>query len=533
MSNDGDLLLGDASPDGDLPSSAPASARRIESRVLLAARGGGILFAGRLFTWGVRFGIALLLARVLHADGYGLYNLALSVATLAASFAPLGLDIALIRYGAIASARGEIARLHANLRFVLTLAFALSLLATGGILLFARPLANDVLKDARLTPLLLISALMVPTMALNRQLGAALQGLRRIEYAVLAEQFGQPLIRLLLVGGLAIVGLTAANALLAWVAACIATTVMLGWLLRRVLPPRRGVEKIRPEAKELLRFSLPVYFSNVVNSLGDHTQTLFLGALSTVSAVGVFAVASQLNLIGSIFHTSIVVASMALFAEAHDRGDRPGVERLYQTVSKWSVSLNLPLFLVVVAFPEALLAMFGPEFRAGTIVLVVLAFSNLVNAATGTSGVVLDMTGHTFVKLVNASLGVVLALTLNFALIPPLGLLGAALAVVASVTAVNILRVVEVRLLLATSPYNATFYKPMVAGVAAFLVTIAWKLAVGDAGSMLGPAVGIPALVGTYVAVLVRLGIDPEDRLVLDRVWRRLLRRPHGRERSL
>lgn len=491
------------------------------------------MFAGRLFTWGIRFGVAVILARMLHADGYGLYSLALTVATLAATFPPLGLDSALLRYTAIASGRREHDRLHANLRFVLIVSLALSLVAAGAIFLLARPIAEIILNEPKLAPLLVISSLMVPSMVLNQQLGAALQGLRRIEYAVLAEQFTQPLIRLILVIGLVvIVGVTSANALLAWVAASVAATASLAWLLRRALPPADEFAKVRPDAKELLLFSIPVFLSSIVITVGGNLQTLFLATLSTISAVGVFAIASQLNLIGAIFHSSIVSASLALFAEAEDRGDRQGLQRLYQTVSKWSVSLNLPIFLIVVAYPEALLLMFGPEFGEGVATLRVLAFGNLVNAATGTSGAVLDMTGHTRVKLVNASVGVGLAVALNFLLIPGLGVLGAALAVVAATTAVNLLRIVEVQLLLKAGPYNRTFYKPISAAAVALMVMIGVKLLFANGPSVPAAVVGIGAVLATYVVVLVRLGLSAEDRLVLDRIGKRLLRRKKRGEQS-
>lgn len=519
-------IAGDAPIDG-----APLARgqRRSERRVLVAARGGGALFAGRLFQWVVRFGIGVLLARVLGADGFGLYSLAISIATLTASLPTLGLDSALVRFTAIAAARRQPAQLRADLRFVLSLSCVLSLIAVSVIFVSAGTIAETALHDARLTPLLLISGLVVPSVVLNAQLGAALQGMRRIEYAALAELFSQPVVRLVLVLALlVVVGLTPASALVAWLGASFAATIILAWLLRRMLPPAPPGQSARPRAWELLRYSLPVFLSNIVHRVGGNLQTLFLGALSTVSAVGIFSVAAHLNMIGSVFHSAIVSSSMALFAEAEDRGDRRGLESLYQTVSKWSISLNLPLVLIVFLFPEALLAMFGPEFSEGTGALMILAGANLANAATGTSGAVLDMTGHTGVKLLNAILGLGLALGLNLLLIPPLGIIGAAIAVVASTSAVNVLRVVEVGLLLKTSPYNATFYKLIVAGSAGLVLALAWKAIAGTAPMFVTAAVGIPLLLATYLFVLIKLGLSPEDRQVLDRVAKRLFRRGKG-----
>ncbi|MEO6594344.1 MAG: oligosaccharide flippase family protein [Planctomycetota bacterium] len=493
--------------------------------IAFVAKGGGTLFAGRLFTWGIRFGLAVMLARLLGADGYGAYSLALSLATIGGIVPLLGLDTAIVRYTAIFARRGDWAAVRANLRLMLSLSAALSLLVTAGLIFFAEPVAGAFLHDRRLAPLVLISALMVPTLVLNIQLGSALRGVRRIAHEVFADQVFQPLVRLALLLMLVVVGLTVSQALLAWTVASLATTVVLAYLVIRALP-RHGHEDGKPLGKsELFRFSGPVFLSNVVSKSGDQLQTLLLGALSTVATVGVFAVATNVNLIGSLFHSSLVSASMPLFAEAQDLKNRLALEKLYQLTSRWSLTLNLPIFLVVVAYAQVMLGLFGPEFRSGAVPLGILAAANLVNAGTGMSGAVLDMTGHTGLKLLNAAVAVALGITLNVILVPSLGLMGAAIAALAVTAGINILPLAEVLLLERASPYNRLFAKPIVAGGLAFLASIGVKFLLGGTGEVVQAAVGIPVLFITYGVVLFGFGIDDDDRLVLRRVRDRFARR--------
>lgn len=494
--------------------------------IAFAAKGGGTLFAGRLFTWGIRFGIAIMLARLLGADGYGVYNLALSIATLAAILPLMGLDAAIVRYTAIFAARGDWAAVRANLGLMLRLSVALTLVVSIGLAVFAAPVAGVLLHDERLAPLVLISALMVPTLVLNIQLGSALRGLRRLGEEVLADQVAQPLIRLGLLLTLLVVGLTVTFALLAWTIASLAATALLAFFVLRALPRTRASGAgARLGLRELLRFSAPVFLSTVVLKSGHQLQTLLLGALSMVSEVGIFVVAANVNLIGSLFHSSIVSASMPLLAAAQDRDDRSALEKLYQLTSKWSFTLNLPIFLAVVAFPQALLSMFGPDFRAGAVPLMILATANLVNAGTGMSGAVLDMSGLTKFKLLNAAVSVALGIALNVILVPSLGLVGAAVAALAVTAGTNILSLVEVLLLVRVSPYGRSFLKPIVAGGAALVGSIGVKVLLDGAGELLQAAAGIPVLLVIYGAVLVALGIGDEDRLVLRRVRGRLSRR--------
>jgi O-antigen/teichoic acid export membrane protein len=502
---------------------------RAEEGILDAARGGGIAFAGRVFTWAARLGLAVLLARLLGADEYGLYNLALTVATVVASFPSLGLDSALVRFMAVYASRGDAGRLRGSLQVGIGLPLVMSVLAGLVLFLGAEPIATGVMHDDRLTPLLQIASVLVPATVVNRQLAAALQGLRRLGDAVRAEQFAQPASRVVMLVGMALIGLTAAWAVAASALAALVATLLMVLLLSRAAGAIRGVLAHR-ELRALTNHAVPVFFSNVVNTFGGNLQTLFLGAMSSATSVGIFAIANQVTLVGSMFHQSVAASSMPVFAEYADQGDRPGSERLYRITSKWTFTLNLPLFCLVLAFPDALLSLFGREFEAGSAALVILAWGALANAATGTSGAILDMAGHTRVKFVNSTLSLGLAIGLSLMLIPPMGIVGAAIAAVGSVALVNLLRVLEVALLVRITPYDAAWLKPLLAGALGLGAGLLAASLAGGSATVAGFAAGAIALLAVYAGAVFALGISEDDRMVLGRAGRKIAR--IGRKRG-
>ena len=71
-----------------------------EREVLQAAKGGGITFVGKLVTLATRFATAFILARLLGASQYGLYNLSVSALWIAVpSAVPAGegrIDVRLV-----------------------------------------------------------------------------------------------------------------------------------------------------------------------------------------------------------------------------------------------------------------------------------------------------------------------------------------------------------------------------------------------------------------------------------------------------
>jgi O-antigen/teichoic acid export membrane protein len=500
-----------------------------QGQIVLAAKGGGIVFAGRLFAWGSRFVLAVFLVRLLGAEQYGLYTIALTVAALGSIFAVIGLDSAMVRYVAIFNGRADIARLRGSLQIGIGLPAMVGLLFGAAMVLFSDQIATNLFAAPGLAPLLRIAGLLVPAMVLNSLLAATLQGFQKIGFAVLGEQITQPSVRFAILVVFALMGMTAELAVVASTLATLIVTVLLLFFVARQAPFTGITGTAERQTGMLLRFSLPVYFSNLVNALSSNLQVLLLGSMSTIASAGIFTVASQINLVGTIFHSAIVSASMPIFAELHDQGDRSRLAHLYQTTSKWTLTLNLPFFLAVVLFPQALLMIFGSEFTDGSGALVILALGAIVNAGTGTSGAVLDMTGHTGVKFINSTLSVGLGIGLNLLLIPPFGVVGAAIAAFGAVSLVNLLRLAEVLWLVGVGPYNATFAKPLVAGAAAALAAVLIASVLAAQPLLLRAGAGILVLMGGYAGLLLLMGLSDDDRLLLVRAANRMRRVRGGR----
>ena len=85
-------------PDMSLAASAADDIGISDKHLRTTAAGGTLVFLGKLFVKGVRFLVAILMARFLAAEQFGLYNLGLTVAEIVAALAGVGLGTALVRY---------------------------------------------------------------------------------------------------------------------------------------------------------------------------------------------------------------------------------------------------------------------------------------------------------------------------------------------------------------------------------------------------------------------------------------------------
>ncbi len=496
--------------------------RASDRNILLAAKGGGLVFMGTLFTYGCRLFIGILLGRFLGAEQYGLYNLTVTTVEIAAGLALLGMKLALVRYISLFASQRDTARLWGTLQVGLVLPAIVSLLLGIGLYALAIPIAEQLFHEPRLVPLLHLASLVVPFLALDNILAAATRGFKKMQYSVIAEQIAQPMIRLVLIGVFAIIGLNAAKAVTTYILGLIISFAMLLYFLDRLFSLRRPLRAARRDTKGMLRFALPAYLSELIDTFGGNLQTVLLGTLNTVTTVGIFAVAAQVSAVSRMFMLSIGTVSMPIISELYGQGEREQMARFYQTTTKWALTLNLPMFLTVLLFPGPILAIFGQDFLEGTAALTLLAWANLVDAGTGIGGAVLNMTGNTSLRLVNSMVVLGLVLGLNVLLIPRWGIVGAATAALVAITVVNLLRLSEVFILFRLLPYNASFVKPVAAGLATLAAGWMIRQLLHTEASLVYIGINVAVLFVVYIGVTLLLGLSREDRMVLTGITRRL-----------
>jgi O-antigen/teichoic acid export membrane protein len=512
-----------ASPkDNAISVKPPKKKPTFERNMLATARGGGILAAGQLFTFGGRFIIAFLLARLLGAEEYGLYSLALGAATVVTSISGFGLDSAMIRYVAIQSKKQDDAGLWGTVQIGIMGVLGSSILLAVGLYFLAEPIAQNVFSEPQLTRLLQLLSFIVPFLAMSDLLVGIAHGFRRMEYTAFVQNSVQLLVRIFLIIVFALLGLNAFLTVLAFGISDVAASFVLIYFLNRDLSWKRPINSARRDTREILNYSLPFWLSGMLTKFRKNIQILLLGSFSTVSNVGIFSLASKINLVSHVTYSSIVASVKPVIAEVHTLENRVELGRLYQTTTRWTFMFNLPMFLVTVLFPEAILSIFGQSFVNGSTALILLALGELINSGTGICGSIIDMTGYTKTKLVNSVVWVALTLTSNFLLIPQWGLLGAAASVFISVGSINLLRVAEVWFIFRILPYNRTFLKPITAGLVSFLAAYLTSQWLPAEASLFFVIIDGSVVFASYAAVLLLLGLAPEDRTVVVRMYQRI-----------
>ena len=492
-----------------------------ERVMLTVVKGGGILFAGKVLLSASRLITAILLARLLSVEQFGLYSLAISASGIIVGISLLGLEVAQVRFVAIAASRKDEVGLWGAFQIGIGLTTLLSVITSTGLFAIAYPIAANFFHEPRLAPLLQFACLIVPFLVSNEVLGGTTRGLKNMHHAVIAQDIFQPLIRLILIVILGIAGLTARQAIIIFGISGGISALLLLIFLNKQFSLRRPIGVDLRNVRKMLTFSLPLWLSNLMVTFRNNLEAILLGSLNTITNVGIFRAVSQVNLLGEMVYSSIINSARPTIAELHDRGDREQLGQMYQTVTKWIMTLNLPVFLIIVLFPEPILSVFGKSFVNGASALAIMAWASFVNSGTGMCSSIIDMTGYSKLKLLNTLVRLVSSLVLNIFLIPRWGIMGAAITALIVEIVVNFLAILEVWILFRLLPYKNGILTPMLAGMAAFTAVYlinhlsAWR------ENPLWLVVSLLVMFSVYIGVILGLGLDPEDRMLLSHLQKR------------
>jgi O-antigen/teichoic acid export membrane protein len=121
-------------------------------------------------------------------------------------------------------------------------------------------------------------------------------------------------------------------------------------------------------------------------------------------------------------------------------------------IARNSIKLMLfvasPIILLFLVFPGWVMSLFGPEFKEGAHILMILTAGQFINIAVGSVGPLLIMTGNEISVRNSIFFSALCCVMLNAFLIPVYGITGAAIANTFSLIIANLLclRAVYVKL---------------------------------------------------------------------------------------
>lgn len=399
------------------------------------ARGSAAVFAGIIITGFIALLLKIFLARSLGAADYGLLCASFAFVSLFAALRDLGVPAAVVKHLPQFAVRGRFGAMKSTLGFAA--AFEACAAFAIGVLLFVLSdgIAVGVFAAPGAAPVIRILSAWFFAETLIILCASAFQGLQDMRaYAV--TQFSPwgltSILAVALVGGLGLgVGAAAAAYALGFAIAAAGCFALLRARAPRVFAARLSIT--RRLAKRLLLFAVPLILAAGSGVIIYHIDTVMIGALRTIPEVGLYQAAHPLMLALTALPTALCVALMPMASEMWERRHRELLGRALGLVTKLTFAATLMVAVAFIAFPETiLLTLFGTGYVAAAPALQILSAAAVACSLYAILTVAIVGVGrpwlHTRVILAMAGFDIVG----NAALIPSLGIAGAALATLAT-----------------------------------------------------------------------------------------------------
>ncbi len=495
------------------------------SDVRIVAKGGAVQILGQIGSQLLGLVFIAVATRLLSKGDYGLYRLTFQQLAVIGQVGLLGFNFAAMRFITMARARGDPSGVRGAALVSLWGTAITSSLVFIALELFAQQLASlfagGKANTADLAMLLRVGAAYVPLFGLMQTLRYCTQAYKNMLPSVIVGNIVQPALRFLLGIGVLALGIGVVGLMWTTVVSVAAGVVLGFYYLRRVFEPQeRAASPVQP-IWPVLRFAIPQAGASMLGIQSLGLGVIIIGLYRHAPAVAVFGIALSLQTPGSVFLGGIVNIWAPMVSELHERGAIRRLEVLYQTVNRWVVTFSFPVYVALIVMPGVFTHLLAPKFEQAAVVTAILAAGNLFYTATGPTGYVISMTGRPWLNLVNSVAGVAVYIVAGSVVVPAHGAVGMAVVDSVITAVINLVRVVEAKLLVGVQPFGRSFLKPLGASVAMAAALLLWRLLPGGwPVDLAGVAVGGVI----YIAVLLALGLDGEERYVWKIIRKRVLR---------
>ena len=193
-----------------------------------------------------------------------------------------------------------------------------------------------------------------------------------------------------------------------------------------VLAPQRGVT--RSYWRERGKVSTWLLLGALIETATLNADVILVGLMLNLESSGIYFNAFRTAGLMTLFTFAIELVIAPMVAQHYHAGEMRKAQAITALAAGAGFAFSLVIFAAFAGWGEWILSFFGPAYAEGALVLVLLAFGLLFDAATGPSKIVMMMTGHERAYVVIFGSIMAVGFLVQFLVIPAYGIVGAAAA---------------------------------------------------------------------------------------------------------
>ena len=181
---------------------------------------------------------------------------------------------------------------------------------------------------------------------------------------------------------------------------------------------------------KILSISIPMMFTGMAAVLASEYGVIYLGSVTSLAEVGLYATGLRFAMMTGMGLKALNSVAGPKVSGLYFSGQIKEMFVVARFISAISAGVALMTCLFFVLFGETMIVLlFGADFEGSYPVLMVLMVSQVINAAAGPTGLVLNMAGHEKKCTLITFIASVSLIMTSFLLVPELGAIGLALGV--------------------------------------------------------------------------------------------------------
>jgi stage V sporulation protein B len=367
--------------------------------------------------------LRILFGNYLGATGLGLYSLVLIIYSIVTLIGALGIPNATVRY--VAKFKDRRDELNSFISCSLVNSIILGIISAL-ILYFLSNSISMFFHKPDLTPLIQIISFGVPFFILSNTIIRLFNGLRKMGSYSFGFIFRSVLILVLSLLFI-FLNLGIKGPILAITISEIVTTIFVLILSKNVFS--FILKDYLKESKELIAFGIQVVLADGTYFLDTNIDTIIVGYFLASQEVGIYSIAIMFSQILFIIPMAISQVTYPMIAEYFSKNNIESIKLTILKSTRYSFFFTSILGLGIILFSKDIIALLlPPQFLQATIPLIVLVYALIFYTPFISVGSLFNAIGKPRIVFFTGIIWVTLNTMINIALIPILGILGAAIA---------------------------------------------------------------------------------------------------------
>lgn len=464
--------------------------------------GSGLIVIGFALGALFQYAIQIILARYLGTSSYGVFMQALTVAQAFTVISMLGIHRGIPRFISLYEGKDK-KNGTAKIISSAFLPFLLStLLATAVLFLFSKKIALVFFSEPGLiVPLQIFSATIIPLGGIYLII-AFLRGFQNAKLKVAIDDFVLSGLVLIISSSIILMGGSLQEIALGYLSAEIITLGIAFLIFRRKYNFNNFFSVNRDTLQKLVSFSWPLFVVSILLIINKWAGIWILGYFSDSSQVGLYS--ASFSIAGMVFITLNAVNYMFLpkVSELYGEGNKTEINYLFSEVTRWILTVSIPIIAGLVIFPEEILELFfGPSYAQNPEVLSILSIGFFVAVGTGPAGSLLVSAGKTRAKMVGIGILSTTLILISIMLVPIYGVLGAAIATTIGYTLGHTGLLIMAKNEFGETPYGRDYFGLIITSLVSTAIIYSIKNII-EASILVSIALGV-----LFILIYVLLGL--------------------------